>query len=84
MSLPPWLVLSLVSSLTLALVYQIVTRRFGWRVIAYWITILAGLLGSEILAESAGWDTLRLGDLRVAADATGAVTAMAVLWLVGL
>lgn len=84
MTLPPWLVLSLVSALALALIYQVVTRRFGWRVLGYWIVILVGLLGGEMLAESMGWDLVRLGDLRVAADATGAMAAVVALRLFGV
>ena len=84
MSLPPWLVLSLVLSLALALLYQISSRRFGWRIVAYWIAIAAGFIGAEILAENAGISLLQVGELRFLPDLFGAGLVIAALWFLGL
>jgi hypothetical protein len=79
--MPPWLVFSLISALTLALLYQLASRRFGWRLIGYWVLILAGFLGAEALAEYLGWNITRLGDLRLLPDLGGALLILMVLWL---
>jgi hypothetical protein len=83
-SLPPWLVLSLVISLAVALGYQILSRRFGWRVIGYWAAVLVGFVGAEMLAESMGVSLARVGDLRLLPDLAGALVVVAVLWFLGL
>jgi hypothetical protein len=83
-SVPPWLVLSLVLSLTLALLYQILTRRFGWRIIGYWIAVTVGFIGAEVLAETAGISLLQVGDLRLLPDLIGAAVVIAVLWFLGV
>lgn len=83
MSIPPWLVLALVFTLALALVYQLVRRHYGWRVVFYWALILIGFLGGEAIAESLGWSLTRMGDLRLLPDAAGAAIMFAVLWLAG-
>jgi hypothetical protein len=82
--MPPWLVLALVLALALAAGYQLVTRRYGWRVLAYWIVILAGILGAEAAAESLGWNVTRLGDLQLLPDMLGAAAVLAVLWFLGI
>lgn len=84
MTLPPWLVFALLVSLAGALIYQIGTRRFGWRLFAYWLLVLAGFLGAEVLAESAGWSITRFGDLRLFPDLVGALVIMLALWFLGL
>lgn len=84
MTVPPWLVLALLGSLSLALLYQILSRRFGWRVLVYWLVISAGILGAEAAAESLGWNFTRLGDLRVLPDLLGALAVVAVVWFLGV
>ncbi|HEX6508526.1 MAG TPA: hypothetical protein VF221_12930 [Chloroflexota bacterium] len=84
MTLPPWLVLALVASLVIALMYQILSRRFGWRVIGYWIVISLGVLAGEALAESLGWNAMRIGDLRILPDLAGAFAVVAILWFLGI
>lgn len=84
MTFPPWLALALLIALTLALMYQIGSRRFGLRLVAYWTAILAGLLVAEVLADSLGWNVTRLGDLRVAPDLAGAAMVMVSLWYLGI
>jgi hypothetical protein len=81
MTLPPWLVLLLLLGLVLSLSYQLISRRFGARVIGYWIITSAGILLFEALAESLGWNITRVGDLRMLPDVTGGVLAVTVLWL---
>jgi hypothetical protein len=83
-TVPPWLVLSLVLSLTLALLYQIFSRRYGWRVLFYWAAVFVGFLGGEIIGEQAGISLLRVGDLRLLADFAGAFVVIAGLWFLGL
>jgi hypothetical protein len=82
--MPPWLVALLVASLTLALIYQLVTRRYGWRVLAYWLLILAGVIGAEAVAEAISWNVTRLGDLRVLPDLAGGLAVVAILWVLGV
>lgn len=81
MNVPPWLLLALVLAFTLALLYQLFRRRFGWRVLGYWFLILLGLLLGEALAESESWNITQLGDLRLLPDMLGAMTGVLVLWL---
>jgi hypothetical protein len=83
-TLPPWLVLAVVGALTIALIYQLLSRRFGWRIIGYWCLVLIGVLGAEALAEVLGWNFTRLGDLRVGPDLVGALVVIAVLWFLGI
>jgi hypothetical protein len=78
------LVLAVVGSLTVALIYQLLSRRFGWRILAYWVLVLIGVLGGEALAEVLGWNFTRLGDLRVGPDLVGALLVVAVLWFLGI
>jgi hypothetical protein len=82
--LPPWLLLALLVSFSVALLYQLVTRRFGWRLITYWVLILAGLIAAEALAETAGWNISRFGELRVIPDAVGVALVLLVLWFLGI
>lgn len=84
MSIPPWLVFALILALALALLYQIATRRFGRRILAYWVLILAGFLAAEVVAELLGWNVTRLGDLRLLPDVAGAVLVMGLLWFLGI
>ncbi len=84
MSLPPWLLLALLAALALALAYQLASRRFGRRILAYWFLILAGFLAAEVLAEEVGWNITRFGDLRVLPDLLGAAVVMLLLWFLGL
>jgi hypothetical protein len=84
MTLPPWLVLALVVALTIALIYQLLSRRFGWRVLGYWLLVLLGILGAEALAEVLGWNFTRVGDLRLGPDLAGALLVVAVLWFLGI
>jgi hypothetical protein len=83
-TLPPWLVLAIVVALTIALTYQLLSRRFGWRVLGYWLVVLAGVLGAEALAEVLGWNFSRVGDLRLAPDLAGALLVVAALWFLGI
>jgi len=78
--MPAWLVLALVITLILALAFQLATRRYGWRVLGYWLAIFLGFIGGEVLAESAGWSLLRIGDLRLIADLFGAALVILLLW----
>ena len=82
--MPPWLLLAIVAALGLAAVYQIATRRFGWRLAAYWIVILLGFLGAEALAESLGWNVSRFGDLRLLPDTAGSLFVILGLWFLGV
>lgn len=82
MNVPPWLILMLVLSLALALVYQLATRRHGWRAWMYWLLIFAGMLLFEGLSESAGLSVTRFGDLRLLPDLVGAGLALSALRLV--
>lgn len=82
--MPPWLALLLLVSLILALAYQLTTRRFGWRVVIYWAVIFAALMVFEGLAESLSFNATRLGDVRLAPDLAGGVTALLGLWLLGV
>jgi hypothetical protein len=79
-SAPPWLVASLVVSLAIALAYQILSRRFGWRLLFYWAAVLVGFIGAELLAEGAGWSLLRVGDLRLLPDLAGSFLIVVALW----
>jgi hypothetical protein len=83
-TLPPWLVLALVICLAMAALYQLFSRRYGWKVLLYWIAIFAGFLLAEVLAEQAGIDLLRVGDLRLLPDFAGAFFVIALLWFLGL
>jgi hypothetical protein len=83
-SIPPWLLLSLVFSLAIALLYQIASKRYGWRILAYWAAILVGFVGAEVLAEGAGITLLRIGDLRLLPDLLGASVVVAILWFLGV
>lgn len=82
--MPAWLVLALIITLVLALAFQLATRRFGWRVVGYWLVVFFGFIGGEILAESAGLNWLRVGDLRLLPDILGAAVALALLWWIGI
>ena len=82
--MPPWLVLLLLVSLAVALVYQLATRRFGWRILAYWLAVFLGALGAELLAEAAGIELLRVGDLRLLPDMLGALLVTGTLWFLGV
>jgi len=77
-------VLAVVGALTIALIYQLLSRRFGWRIIGYWLVVLVGVLGAEALAEVLGWNFTRLGDLRVGPDLVGALLVVAALWFLGI
>ena len=81
--LPPWLVFLLLVSLTLALLYQVFSRRFGWRVLIYWALIFLAAAAAEAAAESAGWQVTRFGDLRLVPDLGGAGAVMGALWFLG-
>jgi hypothetical protein len=81
---PPWLVFLLLISLTLALLYQLFTGRFGWRVIAYWAVLFVAAAAAEAGAESAGLQLTRFGELRLLPDLGGAVAALGVFWFLGL
>ena len=82
--MPPWLVFAVALALALAALYQLVTRRFGWRVVGYWIAVLMGILLAEAIAETLGWDVTRFGDLRLLPDLVGAALVMAALWFLGI
>jgi hypothetical protein len=82
--MPPWLVFAIVVALALAAVYQLATRRFGWRVVAYWILILFGILAAESAAEALGWNITRFGDLRLLPDLLGALIVLLALWFLGV
>lgn len=82
--MPAWFGLSLVLSLGLALAYQLGTRRFGKRIIFYWICTLAAFLGGEVLAESMGWSLARVGDLRLGIDLAAVLLLLSVLWFLGV
>jgi hypothetical protein len=82
--MPPWLVFALALALALAALYQLATRRYGWRVIAYWCVILAGIIGAEVIAEALGWNFTRFGDLRLLPDLIGAIAVIAALWFLGV
>lgn len=84
MIVPPWLILLVLEAITLALAYQLFSRRFGWRGVAYGIFIFVGLAGFEALAESAGINVTRFGDLRVLPDLAGGGLTVSVLWFLGI
>jgi len=81
---PAWLVLALIITLVLALAFQLAARRFGWRVIGYWLFVFLGFIAGEIVAESVGLNWLRVGDLRLLPDLLGAAVALALLWWTGI
>jgi hypothetical protein len=80
-SVPPWLIFLLLVALALALIYQLASRRYGWRVIGYWIVVFLGVVGFEALAESSGWNLTRMGDVRLAPDLGGGLLAVCLLWI---
>lgn len=82
--MPPWLLFAALLSLIVALLYQLVSRRFGWRVLGYWVAVFAGVLAAEALAESIGLNVTRFGDLRLLPDLIGAAIVVAVLWFLGV
>lgn len=82
--MPPWLVFLAAVALALAALYQLASRRFGWRIIAYWIMIFLGLVGAEALSEAAGWSFTRFGDLRLLPDLAGAAVSVSLLWFLGV
>jgi hypothetical protein len=82
--MPPWLVFSIALALALAALYQLLTRRYGWRVVAYWVMILVGILAAEVGAEVLGWNITRFGDLRLLPDLIGASIVLAILWFLGV
>lgn len=84
MTLPPWLVLAALISLLLALLYQVATKRFGWRVLGYWLVSFLGLLAAEAASESLGLNITRYGDLRLLPDAVGALGTVCLFWLLGV
>lgn len=84
MSLPPWVVFLLLFSLSLALIYQLATRRYGWRLLGYWLLIFLTAAVFEAAAESAGFNATRFGDIRLAPDFAGAGLALLALWFVGI
>jgi hypothetical protein len=71
-------------ALIVALLYQIALRRFGWRLLVYWVLTFGGLLAAELLAESAGWNFTRLGDLRLGPDLIGMLCGIGVLRILRL
>jgi len=83
-NVPAWLLFTMVLALTIALAYQLVTRHFGWRIVLYWVVILAGLLGGEAGAESVGLNLARVGDLRLGPDIVAAGLAASALWILRL
>jgi len=80
-NVPAWLLFAMVLALTIALAFQLLTRRFGWRIVLYWVVILAGLLGGEAGAESVGFNLVRVGDLRLGPDLLAAGLAASALWI---
>lgn len=82
--IPPWLVLAMVIGLAVAATYQLLTRRFGWRILLNWVLVLSGILVAEAIAESLGWDFTRVGDLRLLPDFLGAALVSAALWFLGI
>lgn len=84
MTVPPWLILVLVSALTISLIYQLLSRRFGWRVLGYWLVVLVGVLAAEAISEVLGWNFSRVGDLRLGPDLAGALLVVSGLWFLGI
>lgn len=82
--MPPWLLFAMAFSLALAALYQLLTQRYGWRVLMYWALILGGFLLGEAVAESLGWNITRLGDLRILPDLTGALLVLVGLRIIGI
>jgi hypothetical protein len=82
--MPVWLVFALLLSLIVALIYQIASRRFGWRVMGYWLAIACGVLAAEAIAETLGLNITRLGDVRLLPDLAGAAVVVAALWFLGI
>jgi hypothetical protein len=78
---PPWLIFLLLVALAIALIFQLASRRYGWRVLGYWLVVFIGVVGFEALAESAGWNVTRMGEVRLGPDVAGGVLAAGVLWL---
>lgn len=74
--MPPWLLLLLMLSLTSAFAYQLATRRFGWRVIGYWLVLFVVVMACEALAESANINITRFGELRLLPDLLGIALVM--------
>lgn len=77
--MPPWLLLLAVFALTLAFTYQLFRRRSERFVLLYWIIILAFSIAGEVLAERAGSNMTRFGDLRLLPDIVFAGAGMGFL-----
>jgi hypothetical protein len=84
LTFPPWLAFALVASLAIALLYQLFSRRVGWRLVLYWLLVLCGFLAGEILAESFDWNVTRFGDLRLLPDLLGAAAILTGLRVLGI
>lgn len=84
MNVPPWLIFLMLIASTLALGYQLASRRYGWRVIGYGLFIFVGLAGFEALAESAGVSLTRFGDVRLLPDLVGGAVTLSILWFLGI
>jgi hypothetical protein len=84
LTFPPWLALALAASLAMATLYQICSRRFGWRIMLYWMLIFFGFLAGEVVSESVNWDITRFGELRLLPDLMGAGLILAGLWFLGI
>jgi hypothetical protein len=82
--MPPWLLLVLLVAFILALIYQIASRRYGWRLLLYWVLITTGMLAAEALAEYLGWSFTRYGDLRLLPDLLGAILVLTAFWFLGV
>lgn len=78
--MPPWLILLLLLSLSLALAYQLLSGRYGWRLLVYWCLIFLAVAACEAGAEAAGVNLTRFGDVRLGADFAGALAVLAALW----
>jgi uncharacterized membrane protein YccC len=81
---PPWLLLALLIALVVALLYQLATKRYGWRVVLYWVVIALAMLLAEAGAEALGWNFTRFGDLRLLPDLVGAALVVVLLWFLGV
>ena len=82
--MPPWLLVVMLSSLLAALGYQILRSRPLKRVPFYWLFIVVLTVLAEVLADTSGLDSPRLGELQLFPDFLAGAIAMAILFAVRL
>ncbi|GAC1404450.1 MAG: hypothetical protein NVSMB52_18290 [Chloroflexota bacterium] len=80
MNVPPWLLFLAVLTLTMSLGFQLISRRHGRRLLAYWFLTLVASISCEVFAETSGIEFGRMGDVRLLPDLLGALTVLIIAW----